>query len=277
MVISAQATDVLARSQRLSAPSARGLLFRFGVKSGRDKAPVKPVESGMTFPPYVRCNESRRRVPCGRHATRPTSRGSRPSTDPPRYTSPLRKTAPSARPRAFGRVTGAGRPPGSRTLALAPPYPGVTRWRGGEGLAAYSCGGSSGIGGPQTTAYRTGFPLGRPNRGQLTCTVDQSTEARGGCQCWEASERRTSRKIMSCPCRACNILCRAAPIIAYPTILSTRDSRRLCPSATNWNQPPSLRNGWPSGFLGRWRRLSSHPSQVCCRRRCATTRCESGH
>jgi hypothetical protein len=86
--------------------------------------------------------------------------GERSSTGPPRRLrmSPLRKTAPSARPvRRKGdscrQVSWlAGRHPRSA-------FPGsVAQWRCGEGLAANSCGGSSGLSPDQG---RTEFPLGR--------------------------------------------------------------------------------------------------------------------
>src|ERR1700680_4895289 len=54
---------------------------------------------------------------------------------------PLQRRAPR-----FGRVTDAGRSPGSRVLAVAPPSRTVRPVAFGAGLAAYSCGGSRGVG-----------------------------------------------------------------------------------------------------------------------------------
>lgn len=67
---------------------------------------------------------------------------------------------PRARAPRVGRVTGTGRSPGSRVLALPPPSRACAQWRRGGGLAAHSCGGSSGLA-PSRRRYVTGFPFGR--------------------------------------------------------------------------------------------------------------------
>ncbi len=129
----------------------RGGLRERGANSGRGRQkkrePALPdAMRDMTCLRDVRLNGSRRR---GRWSRR-TSIDSGPDRPWPiprdgcachRCGKPPRARAPHA-----GRVTGAGRSPGSRVVTLVPPSRARAPVASGGGLAADSCGGSSGLG-----------------------------------------------------------------------------------------------------------------------------------
>src|SRR5690606_4911496 len=84
------------------------------------------------------------------------------------HKSPLRKARPKRTTPCAGRMTGSGRSPGLRVVAVvrlpALRLDGFAQWHCGQRLTAHSCGGSSGLVPADRTGFHrvdTGFPVGR--------------------------------------------------------------------------------------------------------------------
>ncbi len=128
----------------------------------------------MTCLRDVRGNKSRRRRPAGEHQSKSGRSGNRPSASPPRRFARHRcGKPPRAHAPCVGRVTGAGRSPGSRVVALLH-LPGEDpQWLSERNHRSQLRGQLRGCL-PHAGGTLTEFPLGRRCRQRHTCTAGQS-------------------------------------------------------------------------------------------------------